>query len=129
MSINDVGKEGERLARLVLKEKFKVDGIFQADWIVEKDGRYYVVEVKHKEKFKAPPFDGHGLDIQQVDARMKFFRRLGVRCLFLVIDMDNTIYWQWLDVLEQRRKFDTKNGIRVYDLKAFRCPGKIAKAG
>ena len=129
MSINDIGKEGELLARHVLLDKFGVDGIFQADWIIQRDGKYYVVEVKHKERFKAPPFDGHGLDVQQVKWRMKFFRDLGVRCLFLVIEMDGTIYWQWLDVLEQKRWFDTRKGIRVYDLKGFKSPGKIAQAG
>ena len=43
MSINDIGREGERLARTVLIERFKVDGIFQADWLVQKNGKYYVV--------------------------------------------------------------------------------------
>ena len=129
MSINDIGKRGERLARIVLIDRFKVDGIFQADWIVEKNGKYYVVEVKHKEMFKAPPFDGHGLDIRQVKARMKFFRVLGVRCMFLVIDMTGQIFWQWLDVLEQREKFDTKNGVRIYRLDGFIRAGKVTVAG
>ena len=129
MSINDIGKEGERLARTVLIDRFKVDGIFQADWIVERNGHYYVVEVKHKEMFKAPPFDGHGLNIRQVKSRMKFFHEAGIRCLFLVIDMDGKIYWQWLDVLEKRRKFDTKNGVRIYDINSFVQTGKISDAG
>ena len=29
MSINDIGKEGERLAREILKDRFYVDSIFQ----------------------------------------------------------------------------------------------------
>ena len=129
MSINDIGKEGEMLARTVLIDRFKVDGIFQADWLVEKNGKYYVVEVKHKEMFKAPPFDGHGLDVRQVKARMKFYRALGVRCMFLVIDMSGKIYWQWLDVLEQGRKFDTKRGVRIYSLDGFIRAGHISNVG
>lgn len=126
MSINDIGKEGERLARKVLIDRFKVDGIFQADWIVEKNDSYYVVEVKHKEMFKAPPFDGHGLDVRQVRARMKFFRRFGIRCLFLVIDMTGKVFWQWLDVLEQGRKFDTRKGVRIYAIEGFNKAGRIS---
>ena len=119
MSINDIGKVGERLARDILKDWFRVDRIFQADWIVKKGGKYYVVEVKHKEMFKPPPFYGHGLDVRQVRARMEFYREKDIRCLFLVIDLDGTVYWQWLDVLENTPYFDTKNNIRVYDIRHF----------
>lgn len=128
MSIKAIGMEGETLARTVLIDRFKVDSIFQADWLVEKNGKYYVVEVKHKEMFKAPPFDGHGLDVRQVNARMRFFRAHGIRCLFLVIDMKGRIFWQWLDVLEQGRKFDTKRGVRVYDINGFVRAGRIPLA-
>lgn len=120
MSINDIGKEGEKLAREILKDKFKVDGIFQADWIVQKGGKDYVVEVKHKEAFSPPPFKGHGLDIRQVKARMQFYKKYGIRCLFLVIDMDGTIYWQWLDVLEETPYHTTTNQIRVYNIACFK---------
>ena len=120
MSITDVGRKGEVIARDILKNKFNVDGIFQADWMVMKDGKYYVVEVKHKEMFKAPPFDGHGLDIRQVKAREEFYKSTGIRCLFLVIDMSGNVDWQWLDVLEGKRKCTTRNGIRVYALEGFK---------
>lgn len=127
MSINDIGKEGERLARIVLKDWFKVDGIFQADWIVNKNGKYYVVEVKHKEMFSPPPFYGHGLDIRQVKARMQFYKDKDIRCLFLVIDMDGTVYWQWLDELEKTKYLDTKNGVRIYNIEHFvKLPKKMA---
>lgn len=119
MSINDIGKLGEKLARDILKDWFAVDGIFQADWIVNKNGVYYVVEVKHKAMFSPPPFYGHGLDIRQVKARMDFYRNVGIRCLFLVIDLDGTVYWQWIDELEKTRYFDTKKGIRIYNIKHF----------
>ena len=126
MSINDCGKEGERLARSVLIDRFKVDGIFQADWIIEKNGKYYVVEVKHKEMFKAPPFNGHGLDVRQVKSRMRFYNAHGIRCMLLVIDMSGRIFWQWLDVLEQGQKFDTKTGVRIYNIDGFVRAGHIA---
>ena len=120
MSINDIGKVGEKLARDVLKEWFCVDRIFQADWMVKKDGKWYVVEVKHKEMFQPPPFYGHGLDIRQVKARTEFMNDTGIRCLFLVIDMDGTVYWQWLDELEKTPYFDTRNKVRVYNIDYFK---------
>lgn len=119
MSINDIGKEGEALAREILKKQFKVDDIFQADWLVKKNNEYYVIEVKHKEAFQPPPFEGHGLDVRQVKARMEFYKRYGIRCLFLVIDMTGTVYWQWLDVLEATPNHTTKNNIRIYNIACF----------
>ena len=129
MSINDIGKEGERLARNVLIDRFKVDGIFQADWMVERNGHYFIVEVNHKDMFKAPPFDGYGLDARQVKSRMRFFRATGIRCLLLVIDMRGRIFWQWLDILEKGEKFDTKRGMRIYHIKNFVKAGRISDAG
>lgn len=119
MSITEQGIKGEKLAREFLLT-MDIDNLFQADWIVRKQDKYYVIEVKCKEKFKAPPFDGHGLNLRQVKARMKFYRDTGIRCLFLVFDVDGTIYWNWLDVLEQGKHIDTRNQIRVYDIKCFK---------
>lgn len=125
MSITDIGREGEELARIIIKEKWKCDDLFQADWLVTKNGVWYIVEVKHKAKFIPPPFEGHGLDIRQVKARMKFFEDTGIRCIFLVLDLDGNTYWQWLDILEQGKKHDTKNCVRIYPLQGFRCSPRI----
>lgn len=126
MSINDIGKEGERLARLILKDHFRVEKIFQADWLVKANGKWYVVEVKHKEMFSPPPFKGQGLNAYQSDMRLKFQADTGIRCLFLVIDIDGTVYWQWMDELCKTEYFTTKNGIRVFDIRHFkRLPERI----
>ena len=120
MSITEQGLVGERMARLVLKNKFKADNIFQADWLVYKNNKYYVIEVKYKELFQSPPFDGQGLDIRQVKARIKFYQDTQIRCLFLIFTKpEQNIYWQWLDVLEKTNFFDTRNGIRIYNIKYF----------
>jgi len=120
MSITEQGLVGEKMARVILKDKFKVDNIFQADWLILKDSKYYLVEVKRKELFKSPPFDGQGLDIRQVNARIKFYKNTDIRCLFLVITLpEENIYWQWLDVLEDTKYFDTRNKIRIYNIKYF----------
>lgn len=128
MSITIDGINGEKMARAILKDVFKVENIFQLDWIVYKNGIYYAVEVKHKELFMPPPFIGQGLDIRQVKARTQLYKDKDIRCLFLVISkQEEKVYWQWLDILEQTKYFDTKNKIRVYDIKEFHCVGKVEK--
>lgn len=120
MSITNQGIEGEKLARKILIDKFFIDNLFQADWIVNKNGKYYVIEVKNKELFEPPPFYGQGLDIRQVKARIKFYKDTGIRCLFLVISKpENKIFWNWLDELEKTQYYDTKNSIRIYNINNF----------
>lgn len=120
MSINDIGKEGERKARIVLKDVFHVDNIFQADWIIGVNDKWFLVEVKHKEMFTPPPFYGQGLQAYQADMRLKFQRETGIRCLFLVIDINTgEIFWEWLDNLQKTNYFETRNGIRIYDIRHF----------
>jgi len=48
VSITQEGIEGEKLARRILKNAFNVDKIFQADWLINARGDWYVVEVKYK---------------------------------------------------------------------------------
>ena len=125
MSITLQGIDGEKLAREILLE-MGVDRIFQADWLVRRDGEWCVVEVKHKAMFTPPPFYGHGLDIRQVRARQEFLKDVGIRCFFLVIDTETEkIYWQWLDVLEETDYFDTRNNVRIYNIGNFNEYQKI----
>ena len=125
MSITEIGRSGEIMARDILKNKFCVDGIFQPDWMILKNGKYYVIEVKHKEIFKPPPFYGHGLDIRQVKARMEFYEKTGIETLFLVIDFNGVIYWQWLKYLEASGDyFNTRNGVRIYNIQKFERAGR-----
>ena len=127
MSITEIGRDGEILARKILKS-WNVDNIFQADWMIRKNGKWCVVEVKYKEMFKPPPFYGHGLNAYQADMRMKFYKETGIRCLFLVIDKDTKqIYWNWIDELEKTKYFTTKNGARIYNLENFHCAGTAEK--
>lgn len=128
MSINDIGKDGERMARSILKSQGCTD-IFQADWMVKFQNydKWIVVEVKHKERFKAPPYDGHGLNAYQADKRLKFQKDTGIRTLFLVIGMDDdVVYVQWLDTLHKMtmerygKLFETRNGIRIFDIRFFK---------
>ena len=118
MSITEQGRDGEKQARLFLK-RMGCSNIFPADCLIKLNSGWYVVEVKKKEKFKPPPFWGHGLDVRQIKARLGFYKETGIRCLFLVFDVEGEIYWQWLDVLESGQKFTTRNTIRIYPLENF----------
>lgn len=95
----------------------------QADWMFKRGEEWYVVEVKCKEPFQPPPFKGHGLNAYQADMRIKVQKELGLRCIFLVFDVDGHIYWQWLDELEKTDYFTTRNNVRIYDIQYFKQAG------
>jgi len=94
---------------------------FQADAIGKENGRLVVYETKNKaEPFQPPPFLGHGLELRQVVARLKFQQETGIRCKFVVFHQkNNTVCSAWLDELEMGEHFDTKNGIRIYPIDNF----------
>ena len=124
MSINDIGRRGEENARLILKNLFKVESIFQADWLVKKDNKWIVVEVKHQERFekgKNANIEGHGLPPYQVKKRLEYYKDTGTRCFLLVIEKPtNEIYCNFLDVLNNKSYYDTPNGKRrIYPIENF----------
>jgi len=62
---------------------------------------------------------------------MKFYEDTGIRCLFLVFDFDGTIYYGWLDELEKTKYFDTRKGVRVYNImnmKKYGIRSELARA-
>jgi len=118
MSITELGIEGEKKARLFLKKHAFI--IFQADWMAYKSGQYVMFEVKNKERFMPPPYEGHGLDIRQISARLKFQGETNIRCILLVFEKNTQeIFYQYLDILEAGDSYDTKNGVRIYPLTNF----------
>lgn len=124
MSITQIGIDGEKMARLFIKENYSYDTLFQADWLLKIDGSWVVIEVKRKAPFAPPPFWGTGLNISQVKSRLEFYHDTGIRCLLLYFNTkDGKVYTNWLDVLEEGQKYDTKNGIRIYPLDNFKCLG------
>ena len=114
------GIEGEKKARSFLRTK----GIFnmqQIDWLIKKDGKYCIVEVKEKELYNPPPFFGTGLDIKQIKLRTQIYNDLNIDTILLVfIKNTSRIYYQYLSILERTDYFDTKNGIRIYNINAFK---------
>lgn len=120
MGITEEGIQGEqKLFKFLEENGYK---FFQPDAIAFKDGKYVVCETKHQERYTPPPFEGHGLPKWQIDARIKFCKEFGIRCLLVVFEKGtNNIFSQYLDVLESGEHYDTK-GLkprRIYPLNKF----------
>jgi len=116
--IEELGREGEQKARLLLKENGFWLG--QSDWIGKKDGKWIRFEIKRKERFNLPPFEGHGLDIRQVNYALEFQKDTGIPTILLIYEAGtNKWFMGRIDELEKGEKFDTKNGIRIYKLDNF----------
>lgn len=106
----------------LLHSHFKAKRVLQADWISEESDWYVLNEVKNQEPYKSPPFDGQGLDIYQIQPRLDFYKKTGIRCRLIVFNpLDKSeILWQWLDVLEQGKHHDTKiKQKRIYPIESF----------
>jgi len=123
MGITKEGIEGEQMMLSLLRNRgYKC---FQPDVIGLINNKYYVFEVKRQDRFNAPPFEGHGLPLWQVRARLEFQKATGVIAILVVFDKEtNEVFYQRLDVLEKGKYFDTKNKDknrrrRVYPLEQF----------
>jgi hypothetical protein len=120
MSIQELGREGETKARLFLK-KIGLHDLQQFDWFVKHEGKYFIVEVKHKSLYHGYPFTGTGLDIAQVKRRTQIFEDLGIDTLLLTFEKDtDNVYSAWLSYLEKTNYHDTANKIRIYDIAEFK---------
>lgn len=123
MTIEELGKEGEQQARLLLKKRGFYIG--QSDWIGKKDNQWARFEIKRKERFEPPPFEGHGLDIRQVNYAVEFQRATSIPTFLLIYEIGTDKWFmRRLDELEKGEKFDTKNGVRIYKLTNFIELGK-----
>lgn len=139
MSVNEDGIMGEELARLYVNGRCSHDFVMQLDWVYRDciTHKWTCIEAKYKSYYNRPPFDGTGLDIEQVERRMCFLADTGIRCMFIAFDKTNSkTYWQYLDVLEATAKcpksewyindvenkygqFDTKKNVRIYNFHFF----------
>jgi len=118
MIIEELGKEGEKQARLLLKKRGFYIG--QSDWIGRKDNQWFRFEVKRKERFIPPPFEGHGLDVRQVEYAMQFQADTKIPTILLIWELGtNKWFWRRIDFLEKGEKFTTRNNIKIYKLSNF----------
>ncbi len=121
MGIQKQGIDGEQKAFRFLWSK-GLNGL-QPDTLIRHKGKWFVLEVKNKgELFNPPPFYGTGLEVPQIKARMQFWQETGIRCIVIqfMIDQPNTVYYQFLDVLEKGKYFDTRRGIRIYHIDSWK---------
>ena len=75
MGMTEEGIEGERKLFKFLWKK-GVD-VFQPDAIGLNKGKYELYEVKNQERYRPPPFEGHGLPPQQIKNRLLFQQKTG----------------------------------------------------
>lgn len=118
MSITLEGIESEKKAReILIKLGWQVQ---QIDWIGKRDGEWTIFEIKMRELFEPPPFKGTGLDKRQIFLRNQLKEELKLRTMLMIFVKNTTdIFWQYLDILEQGKYFDTKNNIRIYPIENF----------
>ena len=114
----NLGKEGERQAMDFLKAKgFEIQS---PDWFGYKNGEWVCFEIKKKERYQPPPFEGHGLDERQIYLRNKLRKGTGIRTMLIIFEVPtNKIFFRYLDLLEAGEKYRTKNGVIIYPLKNF----------
>lgn len=115
----ELGKEGEEKARQLLNKMGYY--LHSPDWLGKKDGKWTKFEVKRKERFISPPFDGHGLDLRQIKSSKEFQDDTGIRTYLMIFEIETeNIYGQYLDILEIGKYFDTQYGsIRIYPLERY----------
>jgi len=115
------GKYGEEQARLFLKKRGFWLG--QLDWCGIKDNKTVIFEIKYKKKFQPPPFIGHGLEISQIENRMKIYELTGIPTLLMVLDKEENVFYMGyiheLEKADSKDKHDTPKRIRIYKLELF----------
>lgn len=80
------GFDGEAIVRQILKDCKHQFGQIDLVSVDKKDGKIYIWEIKHQQRFKAPPFDGHGLPPYQFNFRLKIARLTGMIPFLLIIE-------------------------------------------
>lgn len=119
MTIYELGEEGEAQARLLLKANGFT--LTKPDWFGKKNDKWVAFEIKRKERYKPPPFEGHGLDKYQVEQRLDMFNKHNLRPYFMVWEVGTNIWFgEWLDTLMDKEKHLTRNGIYIFPLTNFK---------
>jgi len=83
-----IGFDGESCVRQWFKS-INID-FMQVDIMFNKNDKWYLGEIKTQEKFKAPPFDGHGMPEWQINRRIKFYNDTGIEPYLIVKDKDES---------------------------------------
>lgn len=132
MSINKDGRIGEQLVLLLFREHRDPNGqrdflAIQPDALVRNviTNSWHLIESKHQEHYKSPPFDGHGLPRYQIEGRLKFKDDTDVTPWLFVFEkpIDKTLlcYAQRLDTLMSGKYIETQGLKRriIFPLESF----------
>jgi hypothetical protein len=118
------GLQGEEIIRnYFIKNKIKH---MQVDLIIcGKDGKYKLIEIKHQEIFTKGfncNFDGHGLPVWQIEARLEFQQKTGIEAWLFIIDKKTKIiYFQSFNKLMENEFYDThgEKPRRIFNISSF----------
>lgn len=116
-SLEKKGLEGEIFASAILRRLGHP--VQRTDGFIKFNGDIYAVEIKNKEPFESPPFDGQGINLRQYQFYELLLHEKQIRCLFITVDKSGNFVAQYLDRLGKTRKHLTKNNIVIFPLDRF----------
>lgn len=116
-----IGFDGEEIVRnWFIKQKIP---FMQIDIMFKYQNKWCLGEIKSQEKFKAPPFDGHGLPEWQIKKRIEFQNDTKVIAYLIIYDLeDKCLYIESLNKLLKGDYFKTK-GLKprvVFNINTFK---------
>lgn len=134
--VNTIDPDGDGDARMKAMRLFLKKGYtnFQSpDWLVyNPEGKPETIEVKYKDLYEPPPFWGAGLDVKQVERRMRLLKDYGWRTYLTIFGKganEGETYIAYLDELESKGAYDelenkggyidTPGGQRIYPLENY----------
>jgi hypothetical protein len=111
------GFDGESIVRQLLKDCKHQYGQIDLISYDKVSKKLFMYEIKHQQRFKAPPFDGHGLPPYQFNFRLKIARLTGMIPFLIIIEPEidlkgeQNMFYQNMFILEslgEDKKFTTE---------------------
>lgn len=111
------GFDGEAIVRQLLKDCKHQYGQIDLISYDKVSKKLFMYEIKHQQRFNAPPFDGHGLPPYQFNFRLKIARLTGMIPFLIIIEPEidlkgeQNMFYQNMFTLEslgEDKKFTTE---------------------
>lgn len=111
------GFDGESIVRQLLKDCKHQYGQIDLISYDKVSKKLFMYEIKHQQRFKAPPFDGHGLPPYQFNFRLKIAKLTGMIPFLIIIEPEidlkgeQNMFYQNMFTLEslgEDKKFTTE---------------------
>lgn len=111
--------EGE-FCKYLRREGFEY--IQRPDWIAKSpEGDWYSFEIKAKERFQPPPFEGHGLNERQFNSRMKLYADRNVIPVLAVKDSTSGLWMaRQMAALNMGDNYLTRNKVLIFPVAEFK---------